>query len=127
MLILQDTRVAAYGDLYLIGGVKRVRRTFGARISHLGYPHVNVRPFFKKLADGNFPQIITATVKVANHRFKLYGSLDSTLPVNDLLGEIKPTTIWTGEIAVFLLGRRVPLRSNPQFVRQAFHKEAISL
>jgi hypothetical protein len=79
------------------------------------------------LDDGTYPQIFQAIVKVEKYRFQIYASRDPTLPLNELLVEIKSSTIWQGELAVFVLGKKVSYRSSPCSVKRTFHKQAISL
>ena len=73
------------------------------------------------------PQIYQSIVKVDNHRFQIYASRDMTLPFNELLVNIKPSTIWQGEMAVFVLGKKVLYKSNPQSVKRKYHHQAISM
>jgi len=79
------------------------------------------------LENGDCPRILKAVVKVENHRFQIYASIDPALPLNELLVGIKPSTVWQGEMAVFVLGKRVSYKSNPRSVKRTFHNQAISL
>ena len=48
-------------------------------------------------------------------------------PTNDLLQSLKPSTLWHGKIAVFVLGKCVPLLFRPQNVKRRKHILAIRL
>lgn len=71
--------------------------------------------------------IYRAVVKVADVRFLIYGFLDPQAIPNQLLLTIKPSSIWQGELAVFVLGTRVPIHAQPKAVSRALHEAAICL
>jgi hypothetical protein len=68
-------------------------------------------------------------VSLSGTRFLIYGytNPDPSAPTNELLFALKPGTIWRGEVAVFVLGKRVPLLSRPQSVRRWKHNLAVRL
>lgn len=68
-----------------------------------------------------------AVVMVADIRFLIYGFLDPQADPNQLLLTIKPSSIWQGELIVFVLGTRVPIRAQPKAISRALHEAAICM
>lgn len=71
--------------------------------------------------------IYRAVVKVADIRFLIYGFLDPQAIPNQLLLTIKPSSIWQGELVVFVLGTHVPIRAQPKAISRALHEAAICM
>jgi hypothetical protein len=89
---------------------------------------MRVDPVFTQASVSTAPrQIYRAVVQVDTTRFLIYGLLDPLALPNQLLLKIKPSSIWKGEIIVFVLGTRVPTLSQPASVKRSLHNAAIRL
>jgi len=117
-----------FGDYYSIDGVVRVLLPFNAILNDKGRPpQVNVATAFT--AREPLSKVIHAIVCVEGVRFLIYGYTNPhpLSATNNLLKTLKPSTLWHGEIVVFVLGKRVPVLSRPQSVERRKHILAIRL
>lgn len=64
-----------------------------------------------------------AVMTLGQKKFLVYGYVDGG-DRNLRLAEIKPSTIWRGEIIVFQLGHRVPFLSRPNATKIQLDKLA---
>lgn len=115
-----------FGDLYTIDGVVR-SLPFQAIVNEGRPPQVKVAAVFRTREP--LSPIIRTVVHVEGTQFLIYGYTNPhpQSPTNDLLQSLKPSTLWHGEIAVFVLGKRVPFLSRPQSVKRRKRILAIRL
>lgn len=116
-----------FGEFYSIDRAVCVSLPFRAILNEGRPPQVNVATVFRTREP--LSPIIRTIVHVEGIRFLIYGYTNPhpSSPTNDLLQSLKPSTLWHGEIAVFVLGKRVPLLFRPQSVKRRKHTLAVRL
>jgi len=125
---LVEAHHLAVGEYYPVDGAARIIRSFRTILESRGLPpQVFVSDAFTTKQPS--AMIIRSIVNVEGNRFLIYGytNPDPSSAVNDLLRSLKPSTVWRGEIVVFVLGKRVPLLSRPHGVQRRKHNLAIRL
>lgn len=115
-----------FGNFYSIDEVVHISLPFRAIINEGRPLQVNVTTTFSTREP--LSPIICTIVHVEGIQFLIYGYTNPhPSPTNDLLQSLKPSTLWHGEIAVFILGKHVPLLFHPQNVKHRKHILAIRL
>jgi len=91
---------------------------------------VSVHDLFAASALDDQPlQVVHSIVHVGRYRFLVYGFSQLQLQPNALLREIKPGSVWRGEIVLFLLKkrRRLDALMSPGSLRRTLRERAIQL
>jgi len=93
-------------------------------------PTLQVTDLFQESAIAGQPlNVHRAVVKVHSHLFLIYGFCQPNLPPNHLLSSIKPSSVWRGELVIFLIKKRRSLNAvtTPIRIRRSIRKKAIQL
>ena len=93
-------------------------------------PALQVSDLFQESAITGQPlKINRAVVKVHGYLFLIYGFCQPDLPPNHLLRTIKPSSVWRGELVIFLMKKRRNLNAvtTPIRLRRSLREKAIQL
>jgi len=92
-----------------------------------GLPRVHSNDYFE-CRQSTLNKVYDAIVEVGSHRFKVYGWTKGSHRgiANHHLRQIKPSTVWRGEVMVICLGTRKAFLSRPRMVISAI-EEVVSM